>query len=120
MSDPTADRFDFSGLKSYAPTGLRVIAADSGYLQLERVTAARTMIFILLKESGEFRLHARNQAYGQFGRDFCNDANLVMRSNEIGRILRSLGYSRSRIRQAEQQLTLSQPRDNTPSAPPHK
>jgi hypothetical protein len=88
------DQFDFSALKSRAPAALTVIHADKEYLQCARITADRTMTFIVFKKGGEFFLHAQNTALGSFSRDTCNDQNFIMRADDVNRILKSLGWGR--------------------------
>ena len=116
--DPYANVFDFGGLKSYTPSGLSVIAADNSHLFLERKTAARTMLFIVRKEDGIFYLHARNRSFGDFGLSLCDGSNQVMRADGIGKILTALGYSKSRVRQVAQQLTLERPQAYKPFGSP--
>lgn len=118
MTDEYANVFDFAGLKPYTPSGLSVIAADNSHLFLERKTTARTMLFIVRKEDGEFFLHARNRSFGDFGLSLCDESNQVLRADRIGKILAALGYSKTRVRQVAEQLTLSRPPTYKPSGSP--
>lgn len=95
--EPIGDRFDFTGLSSYPPSGLRIVEARD-YFHATRTTAAGTTNFFIVKKNGTFRLHSQKSELGQVGVGSCNDANLVLERDSIGPLLNLLGYGKGKAR----------------------
>lgn len=77
--------FDFSGLGTHPPKSLRVVRADKNELILEH--PKREKAFRVIKLRGEFLLQE-----GPIGQETFNS---IMRSDDLGRLLRLLGYGKA-------------------------
>jgi hypothetical protein len=94
MSNPMIpDRFNFAALGADTPKGWRVRECK-WYLHLERQTATQNKHFILMRMGGEFHLYQWNSSFTNWPNPLenCTPDNFVMRSDDLQRMLKLLGY----------------------------
>ncbi len=90
----TNDSFDFTGLKTNPPSGLRVLDAGIRFFRAVRETKDKTTYFWIFKHDGFFELHSTNPQMQQIGADLhgLNESTLIFRNEELGRLLYLIGY----------------------------
>lgn len=87
--DQWANSFDFESLRRIKWGTVKVSEIYPDHMVLVSKTSRRSMVFILYKEAGDFRLHGENAAHGGLSRDRCGPRNLVI-TGPLQRVLKCL------------------------------
>lgn len=91
----TPDPFDFRGLATHPPSGLRVIDADEKHFHATRTTASGEKHFFIIKRGDRFELYSQTGHLGAVGLEALNDSHRIIVADELNRILTLLGYGRT-------------------------
>src|SRR5256885_15870933 len=103
------DSFDFRGLGSNPPPGLRVVDADEAHFHAVRTTTSGEKHFFIVRRGENFELHAQTRHLGPIGLESLSDASKLIVAAELSRALALLGYGRTRT---------PRPRKQRPAFPP--